>query len=95
MSIDRTTIIVAHRLSTIRHADNIIVLDQGHVAEMGTHHSLMSQQGKYFQLVQTQLIENMSDQQSLVENNVDSSVKQESETLIKLEEKKVNILIMI
>jgi ABC-type multidrug transport system fused ATPase/permease subunit len=51
---DRTALIVAHRLSTIRDADRILVLDQGHVCEQGTHASLMRQDGLYRRLVQKQ-----------------------------------------
>jgi ATP-binding cassette subfamily B protein len=46
----RTSIVIAHRLSTIRNADKIVVLDQGHVAEIGTHEVLLAQQGVYAHL---------------------------------------------
>lgn len=46
----RTTIIIAHRLSTIREADQIVVLDQGQIVEVGSHESLLSQQGIYHRL---------------------------------------------
>ena len=51
----RTSIIVAHRLSTVREADKIIVLDQGRVIEEGDHESLVALRGKYFGLVRNQL----------------------------------------
>jgi ATP-binding cassette subfamily C protein CydCD len=52
---DRTTIVIAHRLSTIRDADLIVVLDEGRVAETGTHDSLLARGGLYAKLVQRQL----------------------------------------
>jgi ATP-binding cassette subfamily B protein len=51
----RTVIIVAHRLSTVSNADNIIVLDKGRIIEQGTHHELTSQKGDYYKLVKNQL----------------------------------------
>ena len=51
---DRTTIAVAHQLSTIQKADIIYVFDQGKVVERGTHSELMAKQGKYFELVNLQ-----------------------------------------
>lgn len=51
----RTVVIVAHRLSTVRHADNIVVIDGGHVAETGTHEQLTGKRGMYYQLVKNQL----------------------------------------
>ena len=50
----RTVIIIAHRLSTVRHADRIYVLDKGQVIEQGTHHELLGLKGYYWQLHQHQ-----------------------------------------
>ena len=55
---ERTTLIVAHRLSTITHADKIIVIDAGQLKEMGTHEELMSLQGIYYSLFQVQMLGN-------------------------------------
>jgi len=51
----RTVVIVAHRLSTVSNADNIIVLDKGRIIEQGTHHELTSIKGDYYRLVKNQL----------------------------------------
>lgn len=53
----RTTIAVAHRLSTIQRADVIIVLDQGHVAEHGSHSELLLKRGLYFEMAKMQSLE--------------------------------------
>ena len=53
----RTTILISHRISTIRHADEIVVLDDGTIAERGTHAELLSRAGLYADLYQRQLIE--------------------------------------
>lgn len=50
----RTAIIIAHRLSTIREADQIYVLENGHILESGNHQQLMDQRGEYFRLVKSQ-----------------------------------------
>lgn len=52
---DRTVVIVAHRLSTVKNADNIVVLDKGRIAEQGTHEYLIKLKGKYYMLVKNQL----------------------------------------
>ncbi len=46
----RTSFVIAHRLSTIKRADRILVIENGHIAEMGTHAELLREKGKYFQL---------------------------------------------
>jgi ATP-binding cassette, subfamily B, putative efflux pump len=54
---DRTTFIVAHRLSTITHADRIILMEHGEIVEMDTHEELMKQQGHYYKLFQVQQLD--------------------------------------
>jgi subfamily B ATP-binding cassette protein MsbA len=51
---DRTSVVIAHRLSTVQKADRIIVLDKGHIVQEGTHESLMQQEGLYKTLVELQ-----------------------------------------
>ena len=51
---DRTTIVIAHRLATVRAADRIIVMDQGRIVEQGTHQSLSAQEGLYARLARLQ-----------------------------------------
>ncbi|MBE6184185.1 MAG: ABC transporter ATP-binding protein [Bacillus sp. (in: Bacteria)] len=54
---NRTTFIVAHRLSTITHADRIILIEDGEIKEMGTHEQLMNKQGLYYNLFQIQQLD--------------------------------------
>ena len=51
----KTVVVVAHRLSTVRNADQIVVLDGGRVVEQGTHDQLTALRGRYFNLVRNQL----------------------------------------
>ena len=54
---DRTTFIVAHRLSTITHADKIVLIEHGKIAEEGTHQELMERKGHYYNLFQVQQLD--------------------------------------
>lgn len=54
---DRTTFIVAHRLSTITHADRIVLIEHGEIKEIGRHDELMAKQGGYYRLFQVQQLE--------------------------------------
>lgn len=56
VSKDRTTIVIAHKLATIREADNIVVMAKGQILEQGTHSSLLAANGAYARLVQAQTL---------------------------------------
>lgn len=51
---NRTVIVVAHRLSTIRNADQIVVLNKGRIVEIGNHENLIARKGEYFNLISSQ-----------------------------------------
>jgi ATP-binding cassette subfamily B protein len=51
----KTVVVVAHRLSTVKHADNIVVMHKGQVCEQGAHQQLIDLRGKYYELVKNQL----------------------------------------
>lgn len=53
--VNKTVVVVAHRMSTVKDADQIVVLDKGEIAELGTHDELVNLKGKYFNLVSAQL----------------------------------------
>jgi len=57
---DRSALVIAHRLSTVRHADQILVVDDGTVVERGTHHELVASGGLYSELYRTQFSEDVS-----------------------------------
>jgi ATP-binding cassette subfamily B protein len=52
---NRTVVIIAHRLSTVKNADQIVVIDEGKIAEIGNHHELSKMKGKYYHLVKNKL----------------------------------------
>jgi ATP-binding cassette subfamily B protein len=59
--VNKTVVVIAHRLSTVRNADQIVVIDEGIIEEKGTHKSLVDQKGVYYNLVKNQLaLENLS-----------------------------------
>ena len=51
----KTVVVVAHRLSTVKNADQIVVLEKGKIVELGNHQELVAKQGKYYELVKNQL----------------------------------------
>jgi ATP-binding cassette subfamily B multidrug efflux pump len=53
----KTSIIIAHRISTIKNADKILVMDNGEITEQGNHNYLMARKGTYFELYEKQLLE--------------------------------------
>ncbi|KAI8071539.1 p-glycoprotein [Gongronella butleri] len=78
---NRTTIVIAHRLSTVRNADLIVVMDQGDLIEQGTHNELLAQGGVYAQLVKKQEI--ATEQVGHTESELDDEVllKKEQEEM--------------
>jgi ATP-binding cassette subfamily B protein len=52
---DKTVVVIAHRLSTVKNADQIVVLEQGKIVEVGNHETLVKQKGNYYNLVKNQL----------------------------------------
>ena len=69
ISQDKTTIIIAHRISSVQNADNIIVLNNGLIEQRGNHTELIQQEGIYKDLYNLQIAENQADQ-PLIQNNV-------------------------
>ena len=60
----RTTIAIAHRLSTLRKADRLVVLDRGQIVEQGPHEELMAREGAYYRLYQAQARQAEADAQA-------------------------------
>jgi len=52
---NKTVVVVAHRLSTVKNADQIVVLEKGEIIEQGTHEELTKHRGSYYELVKNQL----------------------------------------
>ena len=80
---DRTCIVVAHRLSTIRDANKILVVGAGEIIEQGTHNSLLDAEGSYHGMVQAQKLQQEAEKVAVVEEDSDSddaATSQMSET---------------
>ena len=56
----RTSLVIAHRLSTVRNADRILVLDEGRIVQSGTHSELLAEGGLYADLYRTQFVDDVS-----------------------------------
>ena len=68
----RTVFIIAHRLTSIKNADKIIVLENGHVKEVGEHHSLIAQEGLYASLYSQNITNEMSDDSDTTKDKEDN-----------------------
>lgn len=78
MSKNRTTLVIAHRLATVKKADNIIVLRKGRVVQQGTHESLMTQEGGAYWTLATaqQLVQADADDSDETPRNLDAEVSE-------------------
>jgi ATP-binding cassette subfamily B multidrug efflux pump len=72
---DRTTIIIGHRISSVKSADQIVVLEQGKIVEQGNHESLLRINGIYADLYQKQLLDEAAEEHSLTANDVSMADK--------------------
>ncbi|KAG9292637.1 hypothetical protein G9A89_007009 [Geosiphon pyriformis] len=82
-STNRTTIVVAHRLSTIKDADKIVVMAKGEIVEIGKHEELIARQGLYYSLVKAQELKT-KDQEAGKQDDEDSADEEEGEVKISI-----------
>jgi ATP-binding cassette subfamily B (MDR/TAP) protein 1 len=83
----RTTIVVAHRLSTIKHADNIVVMSEGRIVEQGTHDALIEKREAYYSLVEAQNIARKTEQKR-EDGTAESEEEEDNPGLINKRDKK-------
>jgi ATP-binding cassette subfamily B protein len=72
---DRTSFVIAHRLSTIKRADRILVIEDGQIAESGTHAELLKMKGKYFKLYTQQFRLEREDAYNIFKENANTVVE--------------------
>ena len=82
---DRTSFVIAHRLSTIRSADRILVIENGHIAEMGSHDELLEKRGHYYRLYSQQFRETELDEADFEALVLDESISDVDETVAEVE----------
>jgi ATP-binding cassette subfamily B protein len=75
----RTSFIIAHRLSTIKRADRILVIEDGQIAELGSHAELLRLQGKYYKLYTQQFRAEREDAYNIFKEEPKAAVEAESE----------------
>ncbi|ORX85459.1 multidrug resistance protein 1 [Anaeromyces robustus] len=80
----RTTIVIAHRLTTVKNADCIIVMNKGSIAEFGTHEELMTKKKVYYNLVKNQEMNIMNELEDAKENYNPPSSEEEGQTMINI-----------
>ena len=72
---DRTSFVIAHRLSTIKRADRILVIEDGQIAESGTHAELLKMKGKYFKLYTQQFRLEREDAYNIFKEEANTTVE--------------------
>ncbi|KAG9306772.1 hypothetical protein G9A89_005672 [Geosiphon pyriformis] len=92
-STNRTTVVVAHRLSTIKNADKIVVMQKGEIMEIGRHDELIEREGIYYGLVKAQELKTKRDAHDDNDSDDEESISsQNGETIIEMDEKKKQFL---
>lgn len=84
VSVGRTTLVIAHKLSTIKNADKIIVMSNGTVVEQGTHNELLAADGAYMRLVKAQDLGGMSATKEETSDDESSVSEGPEENLVRL-----------